>query len=488
MAANGTRPLIELAGVGVTLGGKPVLEDIDWKMAPGEHWLITGPNGAGKSTLLRVIRGEQWIDHAGGRRVYRLKSDDDDVGSAKALIGYLSPELHERLLRMELPLTVRELIAGGLEGTLYLASGLSRAQRDRVESLAAALALSAILEEPMNELSFGQFRRALLARALIAAPRVLVLDEFGHGIDAQSKRLIHAALEKAAAGGAQLIVATHRTDDVPAPITHQLRVEAGRIVTQGKLQRSARSRGEARGAFPGTEDGRSGEGPLILRLRGVEVYQEGRPVLRGIDWEIRAGQHWLLAGPNGAGKSTLAKLLYGRLRVAHGGTIERFNSPENLSVSEIRRSVALISDDEQVRYDWSIPVESVVASGFAHSVGLIEPPSPEQLRAVAQLMFDFGLEHLAGRAFLELSFGERRMVLVARSLVRVPRMLILDEALNGFDREARARIVRRVERLAAEGTSVIVIGHDDADIPEWISNELRLEGGRIVSSGPRGKA
>lgn len=481
MPENGARAVIELAGIAVTLGGKPVLENIDWKLAPGEHWLVTGPNGAGKSTLLRVIRGEQWIDYAHGRRVYRLRTGDDDVGSAKALIGYLSPELHEQLLRMELPLTVRELIAGGLEHALYLTE-LSRAQRERVGSLASALGLAAILEEPLNELSFGQFRRALLARALIACPKVLVLDEFAHGIDAQSLRLIEAALEKAAADGAQLIVATHRFDVVPAPITHHLSIEAGRIVAQGKLERRLRSGAPVRPALPGAA---AGENPLILRLREVEVHQGGRPVLSGINWEIRAGEHWLVAGPNGAGKSTLAKLLYGRLRAAYGGTVERFNSSENRSVAEIRQSVALISDDEQVRYDWSIPVESVIASGFVHSVGLMHDPSPEQMRLVAQLMFDFGLEHLAGRPFLELSFGERRMVLVARSLVHVPRMLILDEALNGFDREARARIMRRVERLAADGTTVIVIGHDHADIPEWISNELRLESGRVSSIGVR---
>jgi len=99
------------------------------------------------------------------------------------------------------------------------------------------------------------------------------------------------------------------------------------------------------------------------------------------------------------------------------------------------------------------------------------------------LLEDFGIADLAQRPFLELSFGQRRLVLVARALVRTPRLLIMDEALNGFDRDVRARILRRIESLAAGDTSVIMIGHHEGDIPEWITHELRLEAGRVVSMG-----
>src|SRR5262249_18849873 len=150
-----------------------------------------------------------------------------------------------------------------------------------------------------------------------------------------------------------------------------------------------------------------------------------------------------------------------------GGVVERFGNTANLSVAQIRRDVALISDEEQLRYDWSIPVASVIVSGFFHSVGLMTRPTAEQTAVAAPLPADFAIDHLLERRFLELSFGERRMVLVARALVRVPRLLILDETLNGFDRPSRARIMRRVEELARAGTSVLIIGHDEDDVPDW---------------------
>jgi len=469
-------PLIELHDVRVVLGQRTILENVSWQLRAGEHWLVSGPNGSGKTTLLRVIRGDQPIAYGGGSRSYHLRGrETDPLAAAKSKIGYLAPELHERLLRMELPLDVRHLILGGVSGTLYLAQPPVPEEEARVQLLAERLGIAHLLGEPMNELSFGQLRRALIARALAGAPRVVVLDEFAHGIDRQSRDIIAHTLAEAVREGTSLVVATHRREELPSAITHELRLEGGRIAHAGGLEK----RNALQPARNGKAIGRAA-GEVILKLEDVDVFQEARHALRGVNWEVRAGEHWFVSGPNGAGKSTLAKLLYGRLRSAYGGRVERDGSEGNLSVAQVRRSVALISDDEQLRYDWSIPVEDVVASGFFASVGLMRKPAPEQTATARRLMRDFGIEHLARRRFLELSFGQRRLVLVVRALVRTPRLLILDEALNGFDRSVRACILQRVEELATAGTAVIMIGHHESDIPDWIENELRLEDGRVT--------
>ena len=469
-------PLIDLHDVGVMLGHRTVLENVTWQLRAGEHWLISGPNGAGKTTLLRVIRGDQPIVYGRGSRTYHLSGREADaLAAAKARIGYLAPELHERLLRMELPLDVRHLILGGVHGTLYLSEAATFEELARVRLLAERLGITRLLDEPMNELSFGQLRRALLARALASAPRVVVLDEFAHGIDRQSRDIIAQTLAEAVNEGTSLVIATHRREELPAAITHELRLENGRVVSAGPIERARTGASQRNGKILAREIGE-----VLVKLEGVDVFQEHRHALRGISWEVRAGEHWFVSGPNGAGKSTLAKLLYGRLRSAYGGRIERNGSEENVSVAHIRQTVGLISDDEQLRYDWSIPVEEVVASGFFASVGLMRTPSAPQMEASRALIRNFEIEHLAQRPFLELSFGQRRLVLVIRSLVRTPRLLILDEALNGFDRDVRARILRRVEELAAAGTSIVMIGHHESDIPDWIGNELRLEDGRVV--------
>ena len=478
-------PLIELDSVTVVLSGKTVLDAVSWRLASGEHWLVSGANGAGKTTLLRVIRGDQPIVYGTGRRTYRLLTDEDALSVAKAQIGYMAPEFHERLLRMELPLTARELISGGLRGTIYLLEPPTRAERERVAQLAEMLDLTPILEEPMMELSFGQLRRTLLARALVNKPRVLVLDEFAHGIDRHSRRLIQSAIGQAVAEGASLVVATHRREELPNAISHELQLQSGRVLQQGPISHAPRRPAMLSNVNGSVDRDEQGDGALIVRMEGVDVYQDHHRILRCINWEIREGEHWIVTGPNGAGKTTLAKLLFGRLRAAYGGTIERYGSHENVSIEQIRRGVALISDDEQLRYDWSIPVDAVIASGFFGSVGLLQTPTTEQMETVRQLLEDFGIAHLRRQKFLELSFGQRRLVLLARSLVRKPRLFILDEALNGLDHDVRVRVFRRIESLAAEGTSVVIIGHHETDVPEWIANELRLEAGRISAIGRR---
>jgi len=226
----------------------------------------------------------------------------------------------------------------------------------------------------------------------------------------------------------------------------------------------------------------------LVELHDASVIFGGRTVLGGISWRINPGEHWRISGSNGAGKTTLAKVLYGRVRAAHGGRVEFFGSSGRISVAELRRKVGLISDEEQSRYDWNIPVEEVVASGFFASVGLTQKPSDEQMQSARGLLADFGIADLASRRFLELSFGQRRLVLVARALVRIPQLLILDEALNGFDRDVRARVLRRIDSLAAAGTTFVMIGQLDSDIPEWVENDLQLENGRILSIRRRDKS
>ena len=477
MSEAAATALVELTGVHVALGARSILRNISWKLRAGEHWFVSGGNGAGKTTLLRAVRGDVPVVYGIGRRTYNLVGTGDSVGLAKARIGHLSPEFHERLLRMELPLTVRELVAGGVVGALYVAEKLDRRQERRVETLLERAGLASLRDEPMIELSFGQLRRALLARALAGEPKVLLLDEFAHGIDRHSRDVILGVLEDFASSETALVVATHRHEDLPRAISRELRLQSGEVVFEGALSKFDVPLVHGNGAR------RPVEGASIVKLQHVDVFIEGRPVLHDITWEIRRGESWLVSGRNGAGKTTLAKLLYGRLRAAYGGSVERFGSHGSLSVAELRRSVVLVSDDEQRRYDWNIPLESVVVSGYFASVGLMQQPTGEQLAQARRLLDEFGLAPLRRRPFLELSFGERRLALVARALVRTPQLLILDEALNGFDAAARAKIFRRIEELSNAGTALVVIGHHEADVPEWVDKELVLEGGRIANAG-----
>jgi molybdate transport system ATP-binding protein len=120
-----------------------------------------------------------------------------------------------------------------------------------------------------------------------------------------------------------------------------------------------------------------------------------------------------------------------------------------------------------------------VLSGFVDSVGLFHEPSDDQRTRAAALIADLGIDALRERRFMELSFGERRKVLIARALVRPPALLILDEVWNGLDAAYRERLEAELHRLAAGGTTLLLIAHHADDLPELIVRRQRLVAGRL---------
>src|SRR5690606_7757526 len=114
-----------------------------------------------------------------------------------------------------------------------------------------------------------------------------------------------------------------------------------------------------------------------------------------------------------------------------------------------------VSDRVQIEYDGGETVEDVVGSGFRHGVGLFQPLTPAQRERVAAAMVDWRLEPLRGRRFGHLSQGQARRVLLARALVHRPRLLLLDEALDGLDPAAADELGERLARLAADGLTLV---------------------------------
>jgi molybdate transport system ATP-binding protein len=472
------RPLIELERVNVHLDGRHVLHDVTWVLRPGQQWAIVGPNGSGKSTLLGVIRGDRWIDRDGGVRRYALDGVEQAVAAAAPRIGYISPELQERYARLDLGFSGRVLIATGLHDSVYLPRGLDPTERERVDALVDRFGLDAIAARPVRDLSFGQLRVLLVARALVRAPRVLVLDEFTNGLDRRMRRELLAFLERVA-GTTHVVCASHRTSDLPATTNAHAVLTGGRIAMVGD--------GPPRSTRPPAGPGRRhaaapvDDAPLVA-IRGADVYRGERLVLRGIDWSLRRGEHTVIRGENGSGKSTFAELVAGTVHAAYGADIVRFGERGPFDLWELKRRIAHVSDELQTAYDVNPTAEDVVCSGYASSIGIMLAPDASRRADAVELMRRLGLDHLRVRRFLMLSFGERRKVLIARGLVHRPEVLILDEIWSGLDEQFRETLRAVLTDLAAGGTTVIVISHHDDDLPAFVRRECLVAGGRITTA------
>ena len=215
------RALLRLERAAVFRGGRPVIGAFDWTLREGEHWQLRGANGAGKSTLVAVLYGDLWPAH-GGQRIRRWTAADD----WKARVGLVSPELQAAYAATGC--TVEEIVASGLHSSIGLNDTPTAAELRRVRRELRAWKLEALAARRARELSYGQLRLVLAARAFMRPRRLFLLDEPFDGLDAEARGALRSRLDAAVQRGATLVMATHHDEDVPRYVCNELRLRRGR--------------------------------------------------------------------------------------------------------------------------------------------------------------------------------------------------------------------------------------------------------------------
>jgi len=228
------------------------------------------------------------------------------------------------------------------------------------------------------------------------------------------------------------------------------------------------------------------DGDLLIDFRGVTLRRGGRLLVGPIDWQVELDERWVVIGPNGAGKTSLLRMA-AAMEHPSGGTAtvlgERLG---RVDLAELRQRVGLsssalaqrIPDDELVR-------DLVVSAGYAVLGRWRERYDEMDTVRALDTLESVGAEHLADRTYGTLSEGERKRVLIARSLMTDPELLLLDEPAAGLDLGGREELVARLADLAADpdAPALVLVTHHVEEIPPGFSHCLILAEGEVVAAG-----
>jgi molybdate transport system ATP-binding protein len=481
--------MVRLDNVDVKIADTTILRGIDWRLEPGACWGVIGANGSGKSTFLALVAGHLWPAPGRGSRIYDFgRGAEHDAVAARRAITLVGHELQDRFARFAWNFPVEEVVLSGLARTDIPRRNTAAADRNRARALLKELDLDHLASRRFLELSRGEQRRALIARALAFKPHVLVLDEPASGLDAGARADLNDLIARAAATTA-VVCSAHEAHDLPDVVSDVLVLTDGTIAARGPrgqfaLVSQAAVDHEARRV---ESHSRSAE-PALVEIEHADVWLGGRRILEDVCWRLQVGEQWLIKGRNGAGKSTFLKLLHGQLRPARGGTLRwpaldhsrgsGFSRDSWPNVWHLRRQIGYISAELQAEYRYAATVRECIASGLDSSIGLTRRLTAAEEDTTRELLERFALASFAARPLTTLSYGQMHRVLLARTLVNRPRLLLLDEPWQGLDAATRALVRRELEASMTRGLQVVAISHTGASDLDY-TNVAEITGGRI---------
>ncbi|MBI5769761.1 MAG: ATP-binding cassette domain-containing protein [Verrucomicrobia bacterium] len=252
----------------------------------------------------------------------------------------------------------------------------------------------------------------------------------------------------------------------------------------------------------------------ILEVSGLRVERGATAILRGLDWRVARGEHWVILGPNGSGKTSLLKSLTGFLSPTAGEIAvlgQRYGASD---WRELRFHLGVVTSSFVAAIPPAeVALDTVVSGKFAQ-LDLWHAGTRADRAAALKLLRFVGLARIADRAWAHLSQGERQRVLIARALMARPRLLILDEPCAGLDPVARGHFLKFVERLARSGAvggalrpdsarrrrkrsghkapptpgpALVLVTHHVEEITPAFTHALLLRAGRVLAAGPRGE-
>lgn len=468
---------IRLEDLTVNFDERFQLDNINWQIDGTQHWVITGANGSGKSALAAVLAGA-------GQQL------SGSVSGVPARVGLVSFEAQAELIEAELKKDDADIMDVVSEGT-PVREILLNGETDPalVNELVGKFGLEGLLDRAFRKLSTGESRKMMLIRALASKPDLLVLDEPFDGLDVDTLAMLQGYLASLV-DTVPMVMVLNRFDEFPDFITHIAYVDKGRLEHQvaradetayGELYKLLHLKTtdlQVPGADPETAIPALDPAQPLVKLNGINIKYDDKAIIKDLHWTIERNQHWQLSGPNGSGKTGLLSLITGDHPQCYVNDIFVFGFKRGSgeSIWQIKQFIGYVSTALQWEYRVGTGLRNVIISGFYDSIGLYSKCTDRQRQIADQWLALLGMSDRADQPFNKLSYGDQRLLLIARAMVKHPPLLILDEPCLGLDDMNRQLVLALIEKICASSeTSVLYVNHHPEDQISGIDNYLELD-------------
>ena len=226
---------------------------------------------------------------------------------------------------------------------------------------------------------------------------------------------------------------------------------------------------------------------IQLSLTNVSLERQNKKLLNNVTWQVNKGEHWAILGLNGSGKTSLLKLITAEYWTSQGSVEVLGNQFGGTDISNMRTKIGIVGSFIAERLSPHMLAEKIVLTGKYKSSILYTEYGEKELEEARQMLISIGGEHLLGRIYASLSQGEKQLLLIARSLMEEPEILILDEATSGLDLFAREKLLTQIEQITSlpNAPTIIYVTHHAEEITRSFTHVLLLKKGQIIAQGPK---
>ncbi|QIR15907.1 ATP-binding cassette domain-containing protein [Shewanella aestuarii] len=450
---------------------KLTLEINDWQIESADSWALFSTDGDIGAILTPLLMSGET------EQVAEL-SITGQLTKSRAKVVEVSLNSQQRLLEQVLELDDNEHIAP--QDSHVSVFGLIFEQchdQNLTQRLLTELDLVHLQHSYFTQLSTGESRRLMLARALAEGADLLVLDDPFAGLDVEHRKSLALYLEQLSRS-MQLLMIVSREEDIPVWIDHVGLFSHGKlesvmskadwdkhpVIAQIKAQSQEQSE-QMMALLKRHRHQAKFDNPLFEIKHGKVAYSD-KTIFTEVNWRIDNGQHWQVKGPNGCGKSTLLGLIFGDHPQCYSNDIHIFGKKRGTgeTIWEIKKNIGMVSSALHLQYRVNCSALDVIVSGFHDSIGLYQQPTAQERKIASEWLNILHMSQFAKTSFRQLDYGQQRLLLIARAIVKQPTLLILDEPYQGLDYLGRRLMKNTLELIAKEHLSqLLYVSHYHED-------------------------